>query len=65
MSQGKNGFMVFKKGKTGKKPKLIHKTLGEAIKEAQRLSTLHPKEIFYILEIVGKIRFINGKHEYE
>ncbi len=61
------GFMVFRNGKQGTKPRRIHATVGEAYKEAARLALKADSEgsddTFLILEVVGGARVVNGKVE--
>lgn len=61
------GFMVFRNGKQGTKPRHIHATVGEAYKEASRLALKAADEgsddAFLILEVVGGAHVVNGKVE--
>lgn len=61
------GFMVFRNGKQGTKPRRIHSTIGEAYEEASRLAQKAalegPDDAFLILEVVGGVQVINGKVE--
>lgn len=61
------GFMVFRSGKQGVKPRHIHPTIGEAYEEASRLALLEAEkgsdDPFLILEVVGGVRAVNGKIE--
>ena len=62
-----SGFMVFRNGKQGTKPRRIHASVGEAYKEASRLALKAADEgsddVFLILEIVGGAHVVNGKVE--
>ncbi len=61
------GFMVFRNGKQGTKPRRIHTTIGEAYEEAARLAKKAADEgtddAFLILEVVGGAHVVNGKVE--
>lgn len=48
------GFYVFNPNR--EKPSRIHKTLEEAMMEAERLSRLNPAETFEVLSIIGKCK---------
>jgi len=60
-----SGFMVFRNGKQGTKPRHIHPTIGEAYEEAARLALKAANEgsddAFLILEVVGGAHVVNGK----
>lgn len=62
-----SGFMVFRNGKQGTKPRRIHTTIGEAYEEASRLAMKAADEgsddAFLILEVVGGAHVVNGKVE--
>ena len=62
-----SGFMVFRNGKQGTKPRRIHTTIGEAYEEASRLAMKAANEgaddAFLILEVVGGAQVVNGKVE--
>jgi len=61
------GFMVFRNGKQGTKPRRIHATIGEAYKEASRLALKAANEgsddAFLVVEVVGGAHVVNGKVE--
>ncbi len=61
------GFMVFRHGKLGTKPRRIHATIGEAYKEASRLALKSANEgsadAFLVVEVVGGAHIVNGKVE--
>ena len=58
------GFMVFRNGKQGTKPRRIHATIAEAYAEASRLALKAADEgtddAFLILEVVGGAHVVNG-----
>jgi len=59
-----SGFMVFRHGKQGTKPRCIHATIAEAYAEASRLALKAADEgtddAFLILEVVGGAHVVNG-----
>jgi len=61
------GFMVFRIGKQGTKPRRIHPTIAEAYKEASRLALKAADEgsddAFLVVEVVGGAHVVNGKVE--
>ena len=57
------GFMVCNAGKHGKKPKVIHPTMGEAITEATRISATTENTLL-ILEVAGGVKMVDGKVEF-
>jgi hypothetical protein len=61
------GFMVFRIGKKGNKPRRIHVTVADAYKEASRLALKAVNEgsddTFLVVEIVGGAHVVNGKVE--
>jgi len=61
------GFMVYRNGKQGTKPRRIHPTVGEAYQEASRLALKAADEgsedAFLVVEIVGGAHVVNGKVE--
>ena len=62
-----SGFMVFRYGKQGSKPRHFHATVGEAYEEASRLALKAADEgsddAFLILEVVGGAHVVAGKVE--
>lgn len=62
-----SGFMVFRHGKQGTKPRHIHAIIGEAYEEASRLAMKAADEgsddAFLILEVVGGAQVVNGQVE--
>ena len=62
-----SGFMVFRHGKQGTKPRHIHATIGDAYAEASRLAMKAADEwsddAFLILEVVGGAHVVDGKVE--
>lgn len=61
------GFMVFRNGKQGTKPRRIHATIGEAYAEASRLALKAADEgsddAFLVVEVVGGAHVVSGKVE--
>ncbi len=62
-----SGFMVFRNGKQGTKPRHIHTTIGEAYDKESHLILKAADEgsddVFLILEVVGVAHVVNGKVE--
>lgn len=65
--QFQKGFMVFRNGKRGIKPRHIHTTIGEAHVEASRLALKAADEgsndLFLVVEVIGGVRAKNGTIE--
>jgi len=57
------GFMVCNAGKFGKKPRVIHPTMGLAIAEAARLAEKTGNKLL-ILEVAGSVKFVGGEIKY-
>lgn len=62
-----SGFMVYRHGKQGTKPRHIHATIGEAYEEASRLAMKAADDgsddVFLVLEVVGGAHVVDGKVE--
>ena len=66
------GYMVYRNGKKGQKPRRVHASIGEALTEATKLAqkTHDAKgdgygDTFLVVEVVGGVKVVDGKIEHK